>query len=283
MGFEYVEPRDVEEAVRIRSAVPGAYLLAGGTDLMLRVRLRQVNPRLVVGVGRLPELVGIEETAEGGLRLGAAATLGAIARSAVGREIAPLLTEVCGRTRSPQVRTLATIGGTLCAASPLAEPTPCLLALDASVRLRGAGGERTLALDDFLVGPGQTALRPDEILLSVLLEAPTPGTRTAYERLTRREAIEAPLIASAVSLTMDGKGICRSARVTLGVATPRPVRLPDVEAALAGRRLDSATVQAAAQAAGAVEVRDDVRASKEYRQRMAPVVVGRALARALGA
>lgn len=281
MGFEYVEPRSVEEAAAIlRRAGPDACLIAGGTELMLRVRLGQVRPKLVVGIGRLPELTGIARTDEGGLSLGAAVTLRAIAGSPDVRMLAPLLAEVCAQTRSPQFRTLATVGGTLCGASPLAEVPLALVALDADVEIAGAAGGHRLAVSDFVTGPGRTALQVGEIVTGVFVGPRATGTHTAYERLSRRGAIEPPLVASAVALTLDAERVCRSCRVVLGVATPTPVRLSQSEEMLLGRKLSIERTRAAAQVARAVDVHDDVRATRPYLQRMAGIVVGRALARA---
>ncbi len=283
MGFEYVEPSSVEEAVEVlRESGPETFVVAGGTDLVLRMRLRLAEPRKLVGLRRLAELRVIQEEADGALSVGAAATLSDMARSDTVRRRAPLLAEVCGLTRSNQVRSLATLGGTLGAASPQAEPPIALLALAAEVEVQGPSGTRRLGVDDLIVGFGKTSLGEAEIVTRVIIRPTPEGTRTAYERLARRGSIEPPLVAGAVALALDAKGVCRSARVVLGVATDRPIRLAEAERMLVGRRPDADLLREAAGSASRVEVRAGVRASRAYRSRVAPVVVARALARAVG-
>ncbi|MDP2956016.1 MAG: FAD binding domain-containing protein [Longimicrobiales bacterium] len=284
MGFDYVEPDSLEDAVRTLSAAgDGAFVIGGGTELMLRVRRREISPRRIVGLRRIQELERVHDLGNGVVSVGAGATLASIARSSIARGAAPMLAEVCGQTRSPQVRTLATLGGVVCGASPVAEPPLVLLAAGATVRLIGPDGERSLALGDFVVGPFRTVIRVGEILVSIEIPPSERGSAAAYERLARRESIEAPLVACACALALDPAGICQWGRVVLGVSTPRPIRLLEVESTLVGRRVTQDGLEAAARAAEVVEVRDDVRASRGYLRRMAPVVVGRALATAAAA
>lgn len=285
MSFDYVEPASLDEALAILDqSRPEArletHLMAGGTTLVRRLRRREVRPRLVVGIGRLPELGGLSEEADGTLRIGAATTLSALARSAAVSRLAPLLAEVCGRTRSPQIRTLATLGGALCAGSPLAEPALALLALDAAVLLRSSVERRRLPLAELLVGPGRTALRADEILTAILVPGASADRAWAYEGLSRRHAVEPPLVAAAVALELDSDGHCRTARVALGMATPVPIRLHSVERAVEGGRPEGERLRSAAELAVGLELREDVRASAEYRARVIPAIVRRALVRA---
>jgi aerobic carbon-monoxide dehydrogenase medium subunit len=190
LDITFVEPADLAAVlVALRDAPPGLHLVAGGTGLLRRVRTGLLRPSSLVSIGRLPELQGIAASEDGGLRLGAALTMSAIARSAAVQERAPLLAAVCAETRTPQFRALATLGGVLADASPLDELPIALLALGASVRLVSSASNRLVAADDLVGDSGESRLAPDEILTDVMLPAQPPAARAAHERVVRREGI----------------------------------------------------------------------------------------------
>jgi carbon-monoxide dehydrogenase medium subunit len=272
-AFAYHRPASVEEACRILAAEPRAAVLAGGTDLMVHLRQpwRGKQPAAVVNVKRIPGLAAIEVRADR-VRLGALATLTALAEHPAIRAEYPVLPFTARYMGSPAIRNLATVGGNLCNASPAADLPPVLLALDAEVGIGGVEGERRLPLAAFFAGPGRTALRPGELLTWIELPRRRPPWPIRYERLDVRRAMDIAIAGAAVSV---GPG---AARVALGAVAPTPVRVPEAEALVAAEGLtDAAIGQAALLAMAAARPIDDVRATAEYRREMVGTLVRRGL------
>ena len=268
-------------------------VLAGGTDLVIRIRSgREVPPR-VLDISRLDELRVIRKEAAGAgptglrgpeaaqvLRLGALVTHAAAVESPETRAHAPLLAEACATIGSPQIRNLGTLGGNCITASRAGDSLPALLALDAEMVLLSQGGERRVPMTEFFTGPRTTARRRDELLGYILVPVRTPGERSCYLKLTQRKALAISLVSVAFRLKMDpgAPRRCLEAAVAFGSLAPMVIRARAVEAAVAGRELNEATITRAAEAAlGEVSPRDDVRASAEYRRAMVQALVRRGL------
>ncbi|MAG63236.1 MAG: xanthine dehydrogenase family protein subunit M [Planctomycetota bacterium] len=270
----YLRPTCIEEALQLASQHPGARFVAGGTDLMVQSQRGRVSPETLVSLRRVDEL-GQISWADGQLRIGAAVPLASVAQHeqvlrgfhALGQSIA-----VVG---SPQIRNVASLGGNLCNASPGADTAPALLAHGAQVELVGPAGPRTLDLTDFFLGPGSTALQEGEILTAVLLQE-APGSSSAFLR-KGRVRMDLAIASAAVQLDVEDD-VCRLARIAVGAVAPTPLRLLAAEACLTGQRLDGDAVnQAASAVADAIAPISDLRASREYRLQLTPVLVRRAL------
>lgn len=283
--FEYHRPTTIEEAWQLAAAVPGARFVAGGTDVMVRVREGKLRPAALVSLGRIARLSKIEPgpplVLGGGVKVADLATDAAIVRAL------PVLVQATRTLGSVQIRNAATLGGNLCNASPCADLAPPLLVYEARVRLASARGTRELPLRDFFVGPRLSALEPGEILVAVVVDAPTAGSgrgpRARAVFLKKgRVAMDVALASVAVLVELDGVR-CTKARVAAGSLGPTPMRLPSVERALEGRAIDDRSL-AEARAAAETDVRPigDVRASADYRRHLAGVLVERAV-RALAA
>ncbi len=263
-------------------------VLAGGTDLIIRIRSgREVPPR-VLDISRLGELRVIRKEAVGGpeavevLRLGALVTHAAVVESPETRAHAPLLTEACATIGSPQIRNLGTLGGNCVTASRAGDSLPALLALDAEMVLLSLEGERRVKMTEFFTGPRTTARRRDELLGYILVPVGASGERSCYLKLTQRKALAISLVSVAFRLRMDpgAPRRCLEAAVAFGSLAPMVIRARAVEAAVAGRELDEATIARAAEVAlGEVSPRDDVRASAEYRRAMVQALVRQGLER----
>jgi CO/xanthine dehydrogenase FAD-binding subunit len=278
MPCEYQQPSDLGAAL-VALAAEGALPIAGGTYLILRLRRREVAPHILVAISRLAELTGIRSDA-GGLSIGAATTLAAVARSPEVLSAAPMLAELCGRVRSPQIRNAATLGGSVLSGPGYAEPALALLALGARVTLKGLLGEREIAVEELLADSG--SLNPGELIVSFTVPTRTTGERFGAYRVARREAIEPPLVAAAVCLRLGAGGIADEVRVCLGVATPRPLRLAAVEDSLRGRVVTAEAARRAVEVAlPEIPLRPDVRAREGYRRRMIPIAVARSVEVAL--
>jgi carbon-monoxide dehydrogenase medium subunit len=274
--FDHYTPRSLAEAVALLARLNrSARVIAGGSDLLLKMKAGVLRPEAVVNIKRLAELRRLEYEPATGLRLGALITLGALARSPLILAHYPALAEAAGLMASEQVRSFATVGGNLCNAAPSADMAPPLIVLGATAHIAGPDGERALPVEGLLTGPGRTALQPGELLVELRL--PPPEGRATYRRHTPRECMDIAVAGVAVWLALDGE-ICRAARIALGAVAPTPIRARQAEARLVGARLTPATIQAAAELAAA-ESRpiDDIRASAAYRRRIIAVLTRRAI------
>jgi carbon-monoxide dehydrogenase medium subunit len=280
MSFEYHEPTSLAEAVDLgaRFGADGR-LLAGGTDLIIQMRRRKISPRHIVSLRRVPGLDTIE--ANGVVRLGALVTHRALERYPGFHGHLRALVEGAEVVGGHQVRNAGTVGGNIVNASPAADVVPVLLALDAAVTCVGPDGERTLPLDDFLVGPGETARRAGEVLTAVTFDRLPPRSATAFLKAGRRKAMEISVVCVAAQVTLDASGErCVQARIALGAVAPRTWRARDAERVLENRPLDAATLREAGRlAAAGCQPISDVRASGRYRRLLVETLVQRALSR----
>ncbi|MBI4878759.1 MAG: xanthine dehydrogenase family protein subunit M [Planctomycetes bacterium] len=273
--YEYHQPRTLEDAWRLLAEQPAARLIAGGTDLLVHLRKRVCPPpAALVSLRSIPELAEIQ--AGRTLRIGAMAS---VARLAAGPEIGaalPALAQAAQWLGSAQIRNVATIGGNIANASPAADLVPPLLVYEARAELRSAASRREVPLADFFRGPGETCLRPGEILTAVLVERPAPGARSGYLRKGRVRMDLA--LAGVAALVEQASGICSRARLAACAVARTPLRLRRAEAVLEGARLTPEAIeQAAAAAAAEVSPIDDVRTSAQYRRVLVQVLLRRLL------
>ena len=280
--FDYHAPESITEAVALAARFgDGARFLAGGTDLLIQIARGRIAPRHVIALHRVP---GLDELGVNGrIVLGGAVTHRRIEKTAAFHGALRALVEGAEVIGGHQVRNVATVGGNIVNASPAADLVPVLLALDADVTLVGVSGERTVPLVTFLVGPGRTDRRPDELVLRVTLPGLAPRTGTAFLKAGRRRAMEISVVCVAVSVTLDAAvERCAEVRIALGAVAPTAIRAHAAEAALEGRPINAETLLAArALAANACEPISDVRASAEFRRHLVATLVPRALARAV--
>lgn len=283
-AFEYLRPETVDEALALLAAREGAVPVAGATDVWVGIQAKKIAPSALVSLRRIPGLAGIRE--EGGaVTLGAATTHAAVEDSVLVWERLPALHRACSAVGSRQVRNVGTLGGNLCNAAPSADSAVPLLLYDAVCVARGPKGERGIPVAEFFLAPGRNALAPGEILAEIRVPAPTPTplgrTYADYWKLTRRKAVELPILGVGVRVSLDGAGVVRQARVALGVAGPTPLRARTAEAALEGRPLTRESAAEAAEAAAQeAQVRDSWRGKAWYRRQMIRVLVPRVLERA---
>ncbi len=273
--FEYRRATSLLQAVTLLAENPEARALAGGTDLLVDIRERRRTPPVLVDVSELGDLRGVAAL-DGGLRIGGGVTVGELLASPLVAERAPALRQAARAFADFLTRNKATIGGNLANASPGADLVVPLLALDARVVLAGPSGERSLALDAFLLGPRQTAIMPGELVRAV--EVPRSGGRQVFYKLGLKRGGAIAVVSVATRLELDGAARCRVAAVALGAVAPRPFRAAEAEAALHGEALTAERVARAAEAAAAAaRPITDVRGSAEYRRAMVRALVARAL------
>lgn len=247
-------------------------VLAGGTDLMPQAASgkRAFSPTLM-SIRRVPELKGIARDGEA-IRVGALVTVTELMHDPLIREHFPVLVEAADHFASDQIRNAATIGGNIVNASPAGDTLVPLLALDSEVELAtrpdGTIATRRMPLAEFFVGPGRTKRAPHELLTGVRIPLPPHGHRARFYKFGTRPALDISAISIGLAAVVQG-GVLSNVRVAFGAVAPAPVRAPRTEAALEGRRLERATIDAAAQAAfDEVRPIDDVRASAWYRREL---------------
>jgi xanthine dehydrogenase small subunit len=258
-------PRSLDEAVRLKREHPGAWILAGGTDLGLRFSEHRENPAAIICLRDVAELRGIDE-GEKGLSVGAAEPYAALLDVMAGDAAFAGFAGLLRRLGSRQIRALGTLGGNLGTASPIGDALPPLLALGARLRLAGPDGARDLAVEDFLLGYRRNALGVGEVIARVFIPRPAPGAIFAAEKLSRRHDQDISAIGLAVLLERDGAVIMR-ARIAHGGCGPMAARAPETEAVLEGAPFTEAQARAAGDAlAQAISPMDDLRGSAEYRR-----------------
>jgi carbon-monoxide dehydrogenase medium subunit len=276
--ISYVEPATIEEAVeRLAAEGADAFVIGGGTSLVLLMRQQLIQPRLLVGLRRVGALRGIRVTDAGALEIGAMATHRSVERADAVRRYEPALATAFGRIATVRIRNQGTVGGNLAHADPAQDPPAILMALDASVVVAGPGGRRRIALESLFVDYMETSLRPGEIIESVRLPPRGPDFRATYAKFLPRTRDDYATVAIAAS----GRALGRrwsEVRLIAGAAGSTPIRLRAAEAHLEGTDLSHSVIQLAAEAAAAeVDPISDLRGSSLYKRDMVRVWTRRAL------
>ena len=267
----WFSPDCLEDALALLDAHPAARLIAGGTDLLVRLR-REASDAPLVSLDRVAALLGIEEVDEDGgmLAIGATTRLAELAGSTLLADRAPLLQRAACGFAAPAIRNMATIGGNLCTASPAGDCLPPLYALGAQVELVSLAGRRRLPIAEFILGPGRTSLAPGEIVTRVLLPARDRFAWQAYEKVGRRQSLAISVVSFAGLLQLDDERRVTAAHFAWGAVGPTVVSAPELADWLVGRKLDQALIDEAAEhARDAVRPIDDLRASAAYRRALA--------------
>jgi carbon-monoxide dehydrogenase medium subunit len=267
---EYVRPSSVDEAVRLLAENPGARPLAGGQTLLNVMKQRLASPDLLVDLGRLAELDVIGRSADGGLAIGAMVTTGRLVESPEVMTTRPILGEVAATIADVQVRNRGTVGGNVCVNDPTNHLPPLLVALGATMVVRGAGGERSIPAEEFFVGVYETAAGEGELLTRVDVPPAGPGTGDAMEGTTLGR--HGTYIASAAASVGEGAW-----RVVLGCVDAVPVRARQLEERLPASPSDDEVRLAADGLGASLDPPSDVHASADYRRHLAEVAAVRAV------
>jgi carbon-monoxide dehydrogenase medium subunit len=278
MRFKYLEPRTIKEAASLLFTHQGmAKVIAGGTDLLNQIRLKEIKPEYVVDIGYIPGLDYIKYDSEGQLFIGTLATIRSLEMSIELQRHHPVISQAASLLGSMAIRNVGTIGGNLCHASPAAETAPSLIALGARVKVVSTEGERTVELEKFFTGPGQTVLQRGELLTEIQVPPMAPGTEGVYLKHSTRGTINPAIVGVAAIVAMEGKR-CKEIKLVLGAVASTPIRAKKAEEILRGERIDDALVEKAAQAASDESSPiTDVRASADYRKEMVRVFTRYAL------
>ncbi|HUL29181.1 MAG TPA: xanthine dehydrogenase family protein subunit M [Thermodesulfobacteriota bacterium] len=298
--FDYFKPKTVEEALTLLAKHgKRAKLIAGGTDVIVMIKQKVIAPDALISLREIPGLDEIKFN--GSLSLGPMVTHRAIEKSEIIRKNFSALADAVDDLGSVQIRNVATIGGNLCTAAPSADTATPLLVLGARVRIKGSERERTLPVEEFFRGPGQTVLKEGELVKELVIPKPLPNTGSAYYKLQRRLALDLPILGVSVLLSLDKNRVtcsdmlcaaspisailhkmeedeilCKEVRIALGVAAPTPMRAMKAETLLRGKKLtDELLEDAATTASEEAQPRDSIRGEAWYRKDMVRVLVKR--------
>ncbi len=280
-AFEYQAAKDLAHAVQLLASAGGeAKVLAGGQSLIPLMKFRLAQPSVLVDLNRVDGLAYVRES-DGELRIGALTREFELEASELLRERYPVIADTAAVVADPLVRNLATVGGNVAHADPANDHPATLLALRASLAVRGPRGERVVPIDAFLIDTFITALAPDEILTEIRIPKPQPRSGGAYLKLERKVG-DFAIVGVAVQLSLDSRGAVSSAGIGLTNVGPTAIRALRAEAALRGRAPDERTISAAAaEAAAEAKPASDLRGPADYKRDVVRVLTARALRRAV--
>ena len=281
--LQHHRPRTLAEACELgRELGARAVYLAGGTELVPPANVAGRLPgEHLISLRELDALRGVQQEADGTLRVGAMTTLAELTREPLVAEHCPALAETARLMAGEQVRTLATVGGNFCAAVACADLPPVCLALEATLAVQGADGERRLPVEKFIRGPRRTVLQPGELLTALCIPPQPKGSGTTTQRFSLRRGNALAVASVCARLTVEN-GQIREARLALGAVAPVPRLVPAVHELLAGKPTDAALFETAAQAASeAAQPISDVRASAAFRHQLVQRLAKRALEEAV--
>lgn len=274
------EARSIAEALELRLEHPDAVVIAGGSDVLIKLREGKMPGAELISIRDIASLRGVAMDEAGTLKIGPLTTFSELTANALIREHIPTLGEAADEVGSPQIRNIGTVGGNICNGVTSADTAPTLFAFDAEVELTGEEGVRRLAIADFYLGPGRTDIRPGELLTGIYIpRASWERSFGRYIKYSMRTALDIATLGCSVNvrLTPDGGSIER-VRIAYGVAGPVPCRCREAESAFASAPCTDETVRAFAKAAVAeINPRDSWRASKAFRLHIAEECAYRAL------
>jgi carbon-monoxide dehydrogenase medium subunit len=276
--FDYARPRSVREAVDLLAEKGDrARVLAGGTDLIVQMRVGRRQPELVVDIKDIPELNELTYDPEAGLTLGAAVPCYKIYGNAAVGHAYPGLIDAASLIGGTQIQGRASLGGNLCNAAPSADSVPAMIALKGTANIAGPRGTRQVAVEDFCTAPGRTVLQPNELLVSLHFPAPEPNSGAHYMRFIPRNEMDIAVAGAGVSVVLSN-GTVKEARVALASVAPTPLFVRQAGQALAGKAPNERNIQAAAELArDAAKPINDMRGTIEFRKHLCEVLTRRAL------
>lgn len=274
--MRYEAPKTTKEVSTLLTKEKGkAFVLAGGTDLLVRMKSGMVEPALVVDIKHIPSMTEIKE-ANGGFRIGAAVSGAQLGEHKKLKKAWPGVVEATNLIGSDQIQSRCTMVGNLCNASPAADSVPAMIAAGAKAVVFSNGKRRNVPVEDIVTGPGKTSLKKGEVVEAIVLPKRPPKSGDAYLRFIPRTEMDIAVVGAGVNLTLD-KGVVKSARVCLGAVAPTAVLVPAAAEAIIGTKLDDEALEnLAAACSAACKPIDDKRGTIEYRTQVAGVLAKRA-------
>jgi CO/xanthine dehydrogenase FAD-binding subunit len=279
-NFDYIKVKDLDEATKVLSQHgENAQVLAGGTDVLVKLKERSIAPEILVDIKGIQVLSGIEYQDFKGMIVGPLTTIREIETSPVVREHLPVLAHAAHLLGSVQVRYRATIGGNLCNALPSADTGPYLIAMGAEAEVSGPGGKRKILVEDIFAASGENSLQPAEVMTAIEIPPWSRFTGGAYIKHAIKNAVDVAIVNVGVMVVTDPqKKILREARIALGAVGPRPIRPKEAEEFLKGKPVEEGVIAKAAELASLAA---RPRTMPEYKTEMVLVLTKRALREAL--
>lgn len=276
--FDYYAPETIDEACKLAAELgEGAMFMAGGTDLLIKIKRKMISPKAVIDIKNINELNEVTFDEKEGLTIGSTVTLTAIENHPVIKEKYPAIADAAHATANVQIRNMASVSGNLCNAAPSAENAPVMMAMGAQVNIVGPDGPKSVSLDEFFKGPGQTVLKQGELLTSINVPVPPKGAGTSYQHISARGKVDISAVGVGTMLTMNGD-VCEDVRIFLGAVAPTPIMAVNAQNVLKNNKLTEELLQTAGlEASKECKPITDMRASAEYRTLMVAVLTGRAI------
>ena len=278
--FDFIAPTTLNDAVQAMGSVNGqARALAGGSDLIDQLRVGRKTASLVVDIKNIPDMQRLEYIDGEGLHVGTGVSCTNTYQYTSVRDHYTSIWECCQLIGSIQIQNRASMGGNVCNAAPSADTIPPLMSYSSRAVIAGPKGRREVSLDDFFVGPGQSALEPDELMVELIVPPPPTNSASRYLRFIPRNEMDIAVVGTGSMITVDpSSGRCTQARIILASVAPTPVRARDAEAKLEGQVMTRDLVREAAELAPhAASPINDVRGSIEYRKELCKVLTRRTL------
>ena len=271
---KYFRPTSVQEAIELLQNNEDSKIVAGGTDVVIRLRAHMLKVDTLVDISAIPELKEIKVDGDN-LVIGAGYDLMSLSKNPLVKDSKwEIIAECAGHVSSTQVRNRATLGGNNVNASPSADTTPALLISDAIVNVVGPNGKRDIAIDEFLLGPGKTALEKNEIVVIFTIPKPDDRCESAYHKHAIRGDTDIAIVGVGVRIGLNDDDTIKMARVALGAVAPRSIRAKEVEEFLIGKKVtDEVVEEAAKMASEGIHPITDQRATAEYRKEMVYVAM----------
>lgn len=273
-----MEPETLEEAIRLKAENKNLKIIAGGTDVLIKLRHGSWEGVELLSLNKIKELDFLKEHMDGTIEIGAMTSFSKIFRSSVVEENLRALGQGAVSMGGPQIRNMATIGGNVCNGAVSADSAPPLFAFNGRVKLLSGRGERIVPITEFYKGPGKVNINEDEILVSILVDKRNyEGTKSEYIKYSNRKAMDISMLGVAV-VAQIGSGKFEDVRIALGVAAPVPVRCAEAEEFAIGKEATERNIKAiGALAVKSARARDSWRASKDYREHLIEELTVRAL------
>jgi len=275
--MRYEAPDTTRAAIALLAKAKGsAYVLAGGSDLLVRMRGGYIEPDLVVDIKHIKAMREVKKSASG-FTIGAAVPCAQLGENAALKKAWPGVVEAANLIGSKQIQGRCTITGNLCNASPAADSVPAMVAAGAKAVIAGPKGKRTIPVEQVATAPGKTTLKKGELIEAILLPKRPSYSGDAYLRFIPRTEMDIAVVSAGVNLVLDSKGIVKDARVALGAVAPTVVLVPDAARVIIGTNLDAAALdKLGAACAAACRPIDDKRGTVEFRTKVASVLAKRA-------
>lgn len=280
--FDYHTPDSIENACKLLVELgEGAYVMAGGTDLLVKIHRGVLQARAIVDLQKVKGIDGITYEKGKGLTIGAMARLTDVGNHPDVKAKFPAISKAALCTANTQIRNMGTVVGNLCNAAPSADNAPALITMGAVATLKSPDGERELPLDEFFKGPGMTALKKGEIVASIFVPDPPKGAGTSYQYLSARGKVDIAAVCAGATVIMDGDKV-KDAKIVLGAVAPVPMRAKEAEKVVIGNKLSTELLQKLGlEASKESRPITDMRASAEYRKVLVAVLSARAVEEAV--